>query len=55
MFANCNLFPNFDTAKGCCDLVVDLPGFGANVLVRDNVWFLTCPTGSQIVSVRNEI
>lgn len=54
MFANWNLFPNFNTSEGCFDLVVDLLGFGANVMVRDNLWFQSVPPVRKIVSVRNE-
>ena len=54
MFANWNLFPNFNTSEGCFDLVVNLHGFGANVMVRDNLWFQAVPPVRKIVSIPNE-
>lgn len=54
MFANWNLFPNFNTSEGCFDLVVDLLGFGANAMVRDKVVVPICPPVRKIVSIRNE-
>ena len=43
MFANWNLFPNFNTSQESCDLVVNLQGFGVNLKVRDNDRFSPVP------------